>query len=153
MTTGVKLAIGVTAALALFGFTKKNNYISVLTQMKIAVDNVRKLRQRKGKIYTDVDVILINPTKLDFSPITAGAITLKRISLKMKGTLLGNGLGTVTNFNLPAGGTQKIENIQIEILSLDILNLLFNGSFSTNPNDYTIEVELMALGKTWIIEQ
>jgi len=153
MTTGVKIAIGVTAALALFGFTKKNNYVSVLREMKIAVDNIRKLRYRNGKIYTDVDVILINPTKLNFSPITAGAITLRRISLKMKGTLLGNGLGTVKNFDLPAGGTQKIEKIEIEILSLEILNLLFTGSFSTNPNDYTIEVELNALGKTWIIEQ
>ena len=153
MITPVKIAIGATAALALFGFKNKNNYTAVLTQMKIAVDNVRNLRNKSGKLWVDCDVVLINPTSLDFSPITAGAITLKRISLKMKGSLLGSGYGTVTNFDLPANGTQKIEKVQIELLSLDIIDQLFGGSFSSNPNDYRIEVELTALGKTWVIEQ
>lgn len=153
MTTNVKLAIGATVALALFGFKKKNNYVAVLTQMRIAVDNIRNLRNRLGKLWIDVDVVLINPTNLDFSPITAGAITLKKISLKVAGKILGSGIGTVTNFDLPAGGTQKIENIQIELLSLNVIDQLFSGSFLANANNFTIEVELQALGKTWIIEQ
>ena len=153
MTTGIKLAIGATTALALFGFKKKNNYTAVLTQLEIAVDNVRNLRNVKGKLWVNCDVVLINPTNLDFSPITAGAIALKRISLFMGGKLLGSGHGTVTNFNLPARGTQKIENVQIELLSLNIIDQLFGGSLSTNVNDFKIEVELTALGQTWIIEQ
>ena len=153
MTTGVKVAIGVTTALALFGFKKKNDYTAVLTQMQIAVDNIRNLRNKSGKLWIDCDVILINHTGLDFSPITAGAITLKRISLFMGGKLLGSGHGTVTNFDLPARGTQKIEKVQIELLSLNIIDQLFGGSLSTNANDFKIEVELTALGKTWIIEQ
>lgn len=153
MTTGVKVAIGVTTALALFGFKKKNNYTAVLTQMQIAVDNINNLRNKSGKLWVDCDVVLINPTNLDFSPITAGAITLKRISLFMGGKLLGSGHGVVTNFNLPSKSTQKIENVQIELLSLNIIDQLFGGSLSTNANDFKIEVELTALGKTWIIEQ
>lgn len=153
MTTGVKVAFAATAALALFGFKKKNNYTAVLTQMQIAVDNINNLRNKSGKLWVDCDVVLINPTNLDFSPITAGAITLKRISLFMGGKLLGSGHGTVTNFNLPANGTQKIEKVQIELLSLNIIDQLFGGSLSTNANDFKIEVELTALGKTWIIEQ
>lgn len=153
MTANIKLAIGATAALALFGFKKKNNYVSVLTEMKIAVDNIRNWRYKSGKLLVDVDVVLINPTKLDFSPVTAGALTLKSISLLSKGKKLGTGYGTVTNFDLPAGGTQKIEKVQIELLSLTIIDQLFGGSFSTNANDFKIEVELTALGKTWIIEQ
>lgn len=153
MTTGMKLAIIGTGAFALFGFKKKNNYVAVLTQMKIAVHDVRKLRMSGGKLYVNIDVVLINPTNLDFSPITAGVFALKSISLLSKGKKLGTGYGTVTNFDLPAGGTQKIENVQIELLSLNIIDQLFGGQLSSNPNDFTIEVALTALGKNWVIEQ
>lgn len=153
MNTNIKLAIGATAALALFGFKKKNNYVAVLTQMQIAVDNIKNLRLKSGRLWVDVDVVLINPTKLDFSPITAGALTLKRISLLSMGKILGTGYGTVRNFDLPAGGTQKIEKVSIELVSLNIIDQLFGGTLSSNPDDFKIEVELTALGKTWVIEQ
>jgi hypothetical protein len=153
MNTPVKIALGLTGALALFGFKKKNDYSAVLSQMEIAVDNIHNLRNRSGKLWVDVDVILINPSNLDFSPITAGAITLKKIALFMGKTLLGNGHGTVNNFDLPAGKTQKIENVQIELLSLNIIDQLFGGSAFSDANNFRIEVTLEALGTTWIIEQ
>ena len=139
--------------LGFFAKRKVDDYSEVITKMGMDISNIRNLRTKNLKLFLDCDVTFINTTKIDFMPITGGLIEVKRISIFYKGKLLGNAYSNTTEFSLPAKGKQKISGIEVELLSLNIIDQLLNGSLDSNMANYTIEVEIRALGKTFIVEQ
>ena len=156
MKTGMKIAIAGGSLLtiaALWGFKKKSDFEEVITQMTMDVSNIRNLRTKNLKMMCDCDVTFKNNTSTDFSINTGGFIAIKRISLYYKDKLLGNALSNTTKFTLPANGSEKIENVAVEFISLNIINQILSGSLDGNPANYKIEVEIVALGKTYLIEQ
>lgn len=155
MKTGTKIAIAGAGVLLLgaWAVNKKSSFDEVITQMTIDVSNVRNLRTKNLKLFLDCDVTFKNNTSTDFSVSSAGLIMVKKIALLYKGKLLGNAYSNTTAFSLPAFGEQKISTVQVELISLNIIQQLLGGSLDGNPENYKIEVEISALGQTYIIEQ
>lgn len=156
MNRGKKIALVGAGAVALFGifaYSKKVAFDEVITQMSLDVSNIRNLRTKSLKLYCDCDVTFKNNTSTSFEVSTAGLIAVKRITLLYKGKVLGNAYSNTTQFTLPANGEQKISNVQVELISLNIINQLFGGNLDGDPTNYTLEVEIVALGKTFIVEQ
>lgn len=153
MKTILKLA-GITAVAAtLFAFKKKRDYEKVINAMKLIISNIRNLRIRNMKFYFDFDLTIHNPTDADMNIYTAGLIALKKVSVFYQGTLIGNAFSNTTEFSLPAGGYFTIKEIQIECLVLEIINKFATIGLDTNLANYKIEIEIQALGQTFIIEQ
>lgn len=156
MNTGKKIALvgaGALALVGIFAYNKKVAFDEVITQMSMDVSNISNLRTKNLKLYLDCDVTFKNNTSTAFEVSTAGLISVKRISLFYKDKKLGNAFSNTTQFALPANGEQKISNVQVELLSLNIINQLLGGNLDGDPSNYTIEVEIVALGKTFIVEQ
>ena len=147
-------AFGVGAlAVTLFAFKKKSDYSKVIQEMKLDVRNVRNLRTRNAKLYVDIDLGLHNPTVYDFDPYTAGVIKVKQIKLFHNKKELGNAFSDITEISLPAKSNFLITNIQVELLFLNIIDELLNGTLDSNMQNYQVHIYIEALGKTWIVEQ
>lgn len=160
MNTTSKIAIGAGGALVLIGawaYKKKTAFDEVITQMTMDISNIHNLHNKGLKAFFDCDITFKNNTNTEFSITGAGLIFLKRISVyhldKGKKNLLGNAFSNTQQFSLPAKGQQIITGVSVELLSLNLLNQLLGGTLDGNPANYTFEVELVALGKTFIIEQ
>lgn len=153
MKTILKL-VGITAVAAtLFAFKKKRDFEKVIASMKLVISNIRNLRIRNMKFYFDFDLTFHNPSDADFDIYTAGLIALRKVSVFYQGTLIGNAYSNTTEFSLPAGGYFTIQQIQVECLVLEIINKFATIGLDTNLANYKIEIEIQALGQTFIIEQ
>jgi len=159
MNTTTKLLIG-GAGLTLLGawaMKKKASFDEVITKMTMDISSIRNLHMKGLKAFFDCDITFFNNTATEFSISGGGLIFVKRISVyhldKGKKNLLGNALSNTQSFSLPANGQEKITGVSVELLSLNLLNQLLGGNLDGNPANYTFEVEVVALGKTFILEQ
>ncbi len=157
MNTGTKVAVAGAGVLTLFGIwflNKKKDFEKVITEMTMNISNIRRLKLSSAlQVILYCDVTFKNNTNVTFDVNTGGLIMIKSITLFYKGKKLGVARSNTTQFALAANSEFKITNVEVQLVSLNILNQLFNESLDADPANYKIELEIVALGKTYIVEQ
>jgi len=151
MKTSVKV-IGIAAlALSLLSFKVYKDYSTVIEKMTFFMSKIRNLRMRNGKFFFNFDLVLHNPTDIDFSFDTAGFIKVKQIDVFYEDKLLGRAFSDATKIELPAKSYFRITDIEVEVIPLGLL-----GSLSTIIEDqskFRAQVTIDALGTTYIVDQ
>ncbi|WNM19288.1 hypothetical protein [Flavobacterium capsici] len=146
--------IGVIAgATTLFAFKKKRDYTEVIEKMTIDLHSVSNLRYKGGILFMNVSISFHNNTNIDFDIYTVGMISLRKIRLFYKGNLIGEAESNLTEFSLPAKSNVVVQNIETKLLLLNIIDQFLNNGIDGNLENYQLQIEVEALGKTYTIDQ
>lgn len=161
MKTALKLFGVAAVAATLFAFKKKNDFEKVIAAMKMTISNPRNFSVKtvlvqnevELKAYLDFDLTFHNPTDADFDIYTAGLISLKKVTLFHKNLLIGNAFSNTTKFELPAKSNFTISGIKVELMVLNTINQFLEHGMDGNIDNYKIQIEVEALGMTFLIDQ
>lgn len=140
-----------TVALIALSFKKYSDYSAVINKITFFMSKIRNVKRRNGKGYFDFDLVLHNPTDIDFSFDTAGYITVKQIDVLHDGRLLGTAYSNATRIQLPPKSSFRITDIQIEVVLLGVLGQL--AAIVQDQSKLTAQITIDALGTTYIMEQ
>ena len=152
MNLALKILGGLALTSTLFAFKKRNDFAKVIESMTYDIRNIRNLRLRSGKLFLNLDLGFHNQTDLDMTIYTAGLIKLKSIKLFYKGKEMGSTIIDAAQFELPAKSNYLIENIEIELLLLNFVNQMLNFGLDTEVKNYSLELTIQALNKTWVMK-
>jgi len=139
------------AALSSYGAKKGFDLSTVVGGLETKLVGVRGLRVRSDHFTIKVDVSITNPSDkaLDFS--SGGAMTIKQLNIFDKsGKLVAKATPNLQAISIVPGGTVVLENVEVSSEYGNILNMIISG-VSTNPEDYTVETIVDALGTTFTI--
>lgn len=137
--------------LTLFGGKKAIDLSNVVNSLKVSLRGIGSFPEFFGNmIRSSVNIAIQNPTERALDLQTGGAIILKKLRIYNKeGKLAATASPNITGINIPAFGEVVFKKIPIESSITGLLNTILIGS--TDTRDYTIEAEIEALGKTFII--
>ena len=126
-------------ALGLMNFatnTKKKAEL-VLPYLKFGyLPKLNTVRISGGALKFELDMTVTNPTGVDLHIGSAGLIQAKSYNLRLNGNLIAVGqLPSIHRIDLPAGGTQYLNGITVEIplpnLGFEILTMIFEEGTSS----------------------
>ncbi len=151
MKTSVKV-LGIAAlALGLFSFKVYKDYSTVIEKLNFFMSKIRNLHLKNGKFFFNFDLVLHNPTDIDFSFDTAGYISIKQIDVFYSNKLLGRAYSSATKIELPAKSYFRITDIEVEVIPLGLLGSL--SSILEDTSKFKAQVTIDALGTTYIVDQ
>jgi hypothetical protein len=157
MSTPMKILGGAAVLVGLFAFKKKNDYAAVIEKMTWDIFDIRNLRTGlsggKWKVFFDLDVTFHNNTKYEFDFDTAGYIYLRKIEVFHNGAPIGEAASNATKIILPPFGHFTVSGIQIEVNILDALNEVASGGLDTDAANYSLKLQIDALGQTFFIDK
>lgn len=153
----MKILGGLGIVVGIFAFKKKTDYTKVIENMTWNIFDIRNLRTAmaggKWKLFFDMDITFHNNTKYEFDFDTAGYIYLRRIVVNHNGTPLGEATSNTTKIFLPPFGHYTVTGIQVEVSILDALNDIAQNGLDTNPDNYSAQFQIDALGQTFFIDK
>lgn len=126
-------------------FLKGKKAVTAYNNLKANVVSARNLKAGISQFTLDIDVLLKNTGTTPIDINTGGLATLKRVNLiSPKGTLIGYSTPGAVRLNIPAGGTQLIQNIPTHINTGYVLEAL--GDLN-NVKNVTTTLEIEAAGQ------
>ncbi len=155
INTGQKVAIGISilALLAAYGKKKYDDYKEVINALTFKISDISKVNIKGLSLFFDISVTFYNPTDKDFYVNGLGLISVKKVKVFRKGVFMGEANSDVTQMEISAYGKTTLSGITIETKYLNFLTELSNLATLTEVKDYTLEIIIEALGKTYVIEQ
>ena len=130
-------------------FNKGKAAIAAYNNLKTQVVSARNLKPGISQFTLEIDVLVTNNGTTPIDINTGGLATLKKVNLySAKGTLIGFSTPGATSLNIPAGGSQRINNIPTVINTAYVLEALGDLNNVKNVNT-TIEIE--AAGQTFTV--
>ncbi|MDP2687518.1 MAG: hypothetical protein Q8O62_09865 [Aequorivita sp.] len=122
-------------------FTKGKAAVAAYNSLKTKVVSARNLKPGISQFSLEIDVLVTNTGTAPIDINTNGLVTLKRVNLySTKGTLIGYSTPGATSLNIPAGGSQRINNIPTVINTAYVVEALGDLNNVKNVNT-TIELE------------
>ncbi len=155
VSTNQKVVIGLSflALIAAYGKKKYDDYSYVINALTFKISDISKVNIKELSLFFDIAIKFYNPTDKDFYVNGLGLISIKKIKVFRKGVFIGEANSDVTKIEIPAYGSTTLSGITIETKYLTFLTELSNLASLTEVKDYTLEIIIEALGKTYVIEQ
>lgn len=127
-------------------FTKGKAALNAYNNLKTKVVDARNLKVNLPDSTMEIDVIVTNTGNTPIDINTGGLANLKKVNLySAKGTLIGFSTPGTTSLNIPAGGSQRINNIPTVMKTAYVLEAL---SDLNNVKNVTTTLEIETAGQT-----
>lgn len=150
----IVVVLGIAAAsLSAFAWKKKKDFSKVIEKLTWDIHDIKNLRFKSGKLLFDMDIAFHNNTPFEFTFDTAGLIYLRRVNVMYKGKLMGVAMSNTTKFDLFPWGNFLVTGVQVEVQLAELISQIVNQGLDLNTDNYQLELQIEALGNTFLIEQ
>lgn len=140
--------------LSALGAKKAFDINDILPQLQTTLTAIQRLGARTNPVTGElevtarINVAITNPTDKDLDIASAGAITIRKLTIyDLDNNLIAIAEPNINALSIVSGDTLILENILIYAPAKSTLDNIFSG-LSTNPDDYTVVAEINALGAT-----